>query len=454
MNRIFAIATVVLLLCLGHPGHAENVAWTELHRAVQQQSVADVARLIQQGADPSAANLYGVTPLLLACQLGSHPLVEQLLAAGADPNRSIAGGQTPLMTAARTGDPRCVELLIQAGADVDATERRGQTALMWAAAEGNTAAVDALLHRDADWKTKTNQDFTAMLFAAREGHLQTCQRLVDAGADVNQTMAPSNTSGRNPRKGMTALMLAVESGHFELALWLVQNGANPNDQSSGYTPLHAVTWVRKTDRGDNVEGDPAPRGSGSVNSLQFVERIVAAGADVNATLKRGPSGRAKLNRKGATPFLLAAKTADLPLIETLLRLGASPTINNVDDCNPLMAAAGIGVVAVGEEAGTESEVLAVIDRMVQLGLDVNHVDKNGETAMHGAAYRNYPLVVAKLSSLGAKSSVWNQKNQYGWTPVMIASGKRPGSFKPSPETIAALNLAMDSEDPSKLTSAH
>jgi hypothetical protein len=237
-------------------------------------------------------------------------------------------------------------------------------------------------------------------------------------------------------------MLAVESGHFELAMFLITGGADPNDGRSGFTPLHAITWVRKTNRGDGIDGDPPPRGSGKLHSLDFVRQIVAAGADVNARLKQGSGGRAKLNMRGATPFLLASKTADVILLNLLLQLGADPTIPNVDGCTPLMAAAGIGVTAVGEEAGTEAEVLEVIQMLVRLGADPNVVDANGETAMHGAAYRCYPRAVKLLAEVGADPQVWNHKNNYGWTPGLIAAGHRPGSFKPSPETIAAIETAM------------
>ncbi|MBL9174453.1 MAG: hypothetical protein JNL10_13025 [Verrucomicrobiales bacterium] len=39
---------------------------------------------------------------------------------------------------------------------------------------------------------------------------------------------------------------------------------------------------------------------------------------------------------------------------------------------------------------------------------------------------------------GAKAEVWNRKNKYGWTPIVIAEGRRPGNFKPSAETVEAL----------------
>ena len=166
------------------------------------------------------------------------------------------------------------------------------------------------------------------------------------------------------------------------------------------------------------------------------------GADVNARLKNGKSGRGLLNRVGATPFLLAAATADAPLMRLLVELGADPLLGNDDHCTPLMAAAGVGTIAPGEEAGTEPEVLEAAQLALDLGADVNAVDANGETAMHGAAYKNLPKVVQFLADKGAKIEIWNEKNKYGWTPLLIAEGYRPGNFKPSAETIAALHHVM------------
>jgi ankyrin repeat protein len=242
---------------------------------------------------------------------------------------------------------------------------------------------------------------------------------------------------------MSALLFAVESGHLELALELVKRGADPNDQRSGYTPLHAITWVRKTEVGDNAVGDPAPRIIGKFSTLDFVREIIKAGADVNCRLQEGKAGgKGKLNPKGATPLLFAAKNADLQLIELMLELGADPKISNQDGTTVVMTAAGVGVVAVGEEPGTEEEVNEAIKLFTGLGIDPNVVDKNGETAMHGAAYRTFPKAVACLSECGADPKIWNKENKYGWTPLEIAHGNRPGSVKPSPETIRAIEQAL------------
>ena len=67
-------------------------------------------------------------------------------------------------------------------------------------------------------------------------------------------------------------------------------------------------------------------------------------------------------------------------------------------------------------------MLETVAWLIDIGQDVNAVDVHGETAMHSAAYKNLPQVVAYLVERGADVDVWNSKNEYGWTPLLIAEG--------------------------------
>jgi ankyrin repeat protein len=415
---------------------------TALHWAVHHDDLAMTRALLAAGANVSATNNYEVPPLSLACVNGSDGIIRALLDAGADPNTTLRGGETVLMTAARTGRVGPVAALLDRGARVDATDRKGQTALMWAAADGQAVVVALLIKSGADIHHRLKSGFTPLLFAAREGRIEVVRVLLKAGADANEAIETDRTGRRAPLEGMSALTLAVENGHFELAMELVNNGADPNDQRWGYTALHIVTWVRKPNRGDDEAGQPPPEGSGKLTSLDFVRQIIARGADVNARLKKGESGRGKLSLKQATPFLMASKTADLPLMKLLVELGADATTPNADGATPLMAAAGLGCLAPDEEAGTEAECVEAVKYLLTLSADVNAVDRNGETAMHGAAYKSLPKMVHFLAENSAKIQTWNTTNRWGWTPLRIAEGYRPGNFKPSYETIAALKEVM------------
>lgn len=421
---------------------AQADGMTALHWAVYYDDLATATRLVAAHAAVNAANREGVRPLSLACTNGNAGMVELLLRAGADPNTQLPGGETALMTAARTGRVGPVRALLARKANVNAKVGDGQTALMWAAAEGHAGVVQLLIQAGADFRAPLASGFTPLCFAAREGRREVVQVLLKAGADVNEAMQPQRTGGKAPRKGMSPLLLAVENAHFDLAVDLLEAGADPNDQRSGFPPLHALTWVRRPETGDGPEGDPPPVGSGRMSSLQFARELVARGANVNARLERGASGKAKLGEKGATAFLLAAHTADLPLMRLLVELGADPKLPNAENTPPLLAAAGIGILAPGEEAAIPDEVVAAVEYLLDLGADVNAVDDRGETAMHGAAYRNAPRVAALLAARGADIRIWNRADAYGWTPLLIAEGYRPGNFKPAPATMAEIRRVM------------
>lgn len=423
---------------------AQADGMTALHWAVRHDDIEATRVLLEAKADAKLANRYDVTPLSLACQNGNGTIVELLLDRGADPNTTLRGGESVLMTAARTGKAAPVAALIKRGADVNAKERRGQTALMWAAADGHTEVVELLIKAGADIRAALpDSGFTPFFFAAREGRIDVVRALLKAGIDVNEPTQPRKASGKMPGKGTSALILAVENGHFNLATALLEAGADPNDQRSGYTPLHVMTWVRKPNRGED-DGAPPPQGSGNMSNLEFIRKLVDYGSDVNARLTNGRGGAGLYNKAGATPFLMASATADATYMQLLVELGADPKLGNVDNCTPLMVACGVGVgsAAANEVAGEEPEVLEVAQLLLKWGADINAVDSNGETAMHAAAYKNLPLVVQFLADKGARIDVWNQKNKYGWTPLMIAEGHRPGNFKPSAETTSAIHRVM------------
>jgi ankyrin repeat protein len=327
---------------------------------------------------------------------------------------------------------------------MNAKECRGQTALMWAAADGNTEVVEVLINAGADIHAKLpDSGFTPFFFAARNGRIDVIRALLKAGTDVNEGMEPRKPGGKFPSQGTSALILAIENGYYELALTLLDAGANPNDQRSGFTPLHVLTWVRKPPRGED-RGMPPPPELGKISSLQFIRELVKRGADVNLRLASGSGGLGKFSTKAATPFLMASATSDIAYMKLLLELGADPSIPNIENCTPLIVACGIHVGSdqATEAAGEEPEVLEAAKMLLRLGADVNAVDANGETAMHGAALKNLPKVVQFLADNGAKVEVWNKENRFGSTPLMIAQGYRPGNFKPSFETMDAIQRVM------------
>jgi ankyrin repeat protein len=413
---------------------ADTDGTTALHWAIHQNDLELASLLLDAGARVDAANRYGVPPIYLAAENGSAPLVRALLERGADANAALPEGETALMTAARTGDVATLTALLEAGADPNARESwKGQTALMWAAAENNAAAVATLLDAGAERDAASRGgEFTAFTFAVRHGAIAATRALLDAGADVNATLLD----------GTSALVLAVTNAHYELAAVLLERGADPNAAEQGWTALHQLAWSRRWNMGFNL---PCPEQTGNLDSLELVRKLVAAGADVNARVTKEPidGNRNKLNRIGATPFLLAAKSCDVALMRSLLELGADPSLTTDEGTTALMAAAGVGIWAPGENPGTHEEALAAVALAYEVGGGaVDAVNTNGETALHGAVYRGGAIPVIEF--LAARGAKLDAVNALGWMPVTVADGVEytPAVLKRYPEAAALLRGLM------------
>jgi uncharacterized protein len=433
---------------------------TALHWAAYLEDADTTALLIRAGARVDTPNQYGVTPLALASQIGNAAIIDQLVKAGADPNGAIRAGETPLMLAARTTRADAVTMLLNAGAKIDAKETwNGQTALMWAAAAGNGPVVQALIDHGANVRARSNAGTTPLLFAVRKGDAAAVRALLAAGADVDD---------KRP-DGATPLLVAVINGHADLVDLLLDKGADPNVEggsteltvegvrarpmelkyrkltnnerdSEGVTrgnifgkPLHAAIHVANWHISDQVIAV-------HIDRIRVITSLLAHGADVNGRISmeepRWSGARYRRHLAGATPFLLAAKSADVEVMRLLLAHGADPTIGTEENITPLMAAAGIAWAS-NQDRASEGQVLEAVKLLVEeQSADVNAVSDLGETAMHAAAYRGANSVVQYLFDKGAKLDVVAID---GRTPLIIADGVEYGnSFAAQPHTAALL----------------
>src|SRR5439155_12704058 len=214
-----------------------------------------------------------------------------------------------------------------------------------------------------------------------------------------------NTGSRGSRAsgpgGTSALVLAITNAHFELGALLLDRGADPNAAAQGWTALHQVAWTRKP---PIQHGLPPAVETGNMDSLDLARRLLEHGANPNARMTKEPTDGARnvLDRIGSTPFLQAAKLADVPYMRLLLEHGADPSMTTEEGATPLMAAAGVGIWQVGESAGTNDDAFEAVRLCYDLGNDVNAVDANGDTALHGAAHRGPNELVKFLVEKGAK----------------------------------------------------
>jgi uncharacterized protein len=427
MRELLPIVVALGVLSVSRLSAADPDGTTPLHWAVHQDRLDTVKTLISSGANVNAKNRYGVTPLLLAAQNGSVSVTEALLKAGADGNAVAPETGSVLMAAARTGNPDVIRLLLAGGADVNFAERSsGQTALMWAAAEGHPEAVKALLAGGANVSAQAHDTKMALFFAVRKGDIESVKALVAAGADVNEQIEPVEmpnceickqypSGTKFSERGDSVLVIAILNANYDVADFLLEKGADPNAAGTHWAPLHALIRVR-----DYEETQfPAPKGTGKLDSLEFARHLLAHGANPSArsegyTTKRSSGDQNYEEFKGATPFFLAAKAADLPMLHLLLDAKADYATPIYTHTTPLMVAAGIGCVT-GQWIEPEHDVLETVKLLVEkLGADVNATNDRNENAVHGAACRAMDSVVQYLADKGAKLDL---KNADGMTPL-------------------------------------
>jgi ankyrin repeat protein len=392
---------------------------TALHWAVHWQDFEMAAAFVKAGADVNAANDYGIVPLSLACTNGDAATTRLLIDAGADPNVAQPTGETPVMTAARTGDVDVLRTLIEHGADVNGRERQQQqTPLMWAIAAGHTAAARLLLDRGADPRARSTRGDTALLFAARDGDTASARMLLDAGADIEEAASD----------GLTPLLVATVRGQTAVAAFLLDRGANPNHAAPGFSALHWASGVWETEltgpRGIAARRDEEWRALGGITDgkQELVRALLARGADPNARISKPPQRvgftRGGLNLVGATPYVVAAAAGDAGVMRLLAEAGADPTLTTKDGTTALMAAAGVGRVAV-ESTVSETQAVDAVAVALAAGNEVAAANTAGDTALHGAATLRWNAMVKLLAGKGA---ALDAKNKRGRTPLSNAAG--------------------------------
>ncbi|WP_305098317.1 ankyrin repeat domain-containing protein [Croceibacterium aestuarii] len=120
---------------------------TALHIAVERRDLPWIDYLLGLNANPNIADKKGVTPLMLAAQMGYIEGVQLLAQKGAEVDVASSTGETPLMSAVHRRDIGLLRALLAAGADPDRTDNSGRSARQYAALDGPSNAVLAEIDR-------------------------------------------------------------------------------------------------------------------------------------------------------------------------------------------------------------------------------------------------------------------------------------------------------------------
>jgi ankyrin repeat protein len=424
---------------------------TALHWAAHWDDIEMATALLKAGAHANAANDNGITPLALACTNGSVAMTTALLKGGADPSLARMTGETPLMTAAAAGSAEVVKLLLAAGAKVNAAEpEHQQNALMWALAGHHLPVAQLLIENGANIHARTKVvpgkpspygmglsgaqgSFTPLMFAVRWGNLDAVKMLLAKGAKLEDADAG----------GMSVLMIAALRGHAKLAVYLLDQGADPNVDKAGYTALHWAVGKWESDQTHDYPDAPESEWRYLIGvpdgKIELINALIAHGANVNAKMSKNPPRYGidlfhMVRLTGATPFWIAALSADVEVMRLLVAKGADPNVNNADNVTPLMVAAGIGRAS-GESLISDEQALAAAKVCLELGNDVNAANGAGDTALHGTAQYGNEKTAAFLVEHGASLTA---KNKKGETALAVAEAYQVNAMVVRHPNVAAL----------------
>ena len=122
-----------------------------LYKAITQNDVEQVAKLLQDSADANyviSSGAFEMTMLNAAINVSKNKnIVELLLKNKADVNFKDAFNTTALMYAASSGNKEIVDLLLSYGADVNASDGQGNTVLSAAKESKNKAVIKLIENR-------------------------------------------------------------------------------------------------------------------------------------------------------------------------------------------------------------------------------------------------------------------------------------------------------------------
>ena len=476
--------TALLLAAGADPALANRNGATPLWLAASRGEAEIIEVLLSGGADPDELLPLGRRPLMLAARSGVVEAVNVLIDAGADVNAAeTERGTTALMQAADQGHADVLALLIDRGADVEAVTlplmRNERTAALGKAgdpresvrrqvqaivceegpprldvptAAGDNVAEDEAVEsaftarnvcgceqnsigicqgrRGGNADANTNEEepepdggeLTPLVYAARSGDIESARVLIEAGADVNKAT----------RYGWTPLLAATQNRNYQMGRFLIENGADVNlANKGGWSNLYLATDNR------NVEGGDYPTREPDMDHLDYIRLLLDSGANVNHRLIESTETRTVftnqwLDENGATAFLRASQSGDVPLMTLLLEYGADPHIYTELGVTPLAVAAGIGWVEGVTSEWSTAQTVEAVKMLLDLGIDPNYQADTGRTALHGAGHKGATEVARILVEAGGMLDVrdfGNTDNRgsaelaaHTWLPIDYADG--------------------------------
>ncbi|KAJ5737756.1 uncharacterized protein N7483_002881 [Penicillium malachiteum] len=251
-----------------------------------------------------------------------------------------------------------------------ATATQSADLLERAAIENKPEVIVELVEKGTDVNKRLANDWTALHIGSAHNYSNLVGRLLEQNADPELSLPD----------GSTALHISALNGHHQVVEVLLNHGAKPDTkrEHDGLTPLHlaaaksrkqALQLLLEAQEKYGMDIDQPAKNGATVlecacqsSSLECIEMIVSAGADVDAIV----------DLQGRTPLMITATTDNYQVAEILLNAGAE--IDHVHEHN------GIPAVTVAVFSGS----LKVLETLISRGANLDLMGKNGYAPLRAA----------------------------------------------------------------------
>ncbi|HYN67152.1 MAG TPA: ankyrin repeat domain-containing protein [Ornithinibacter sp.] len=302
-----------------------------------------------------------------------------------------------LRDAAWADDVEAARGLVARGADVDAADETQQSAYLVATSEGYLELLEVTLAAGADVDAKDSWNGTGLIRAAERGHHLVVGRLLRAGIDkdhVNrigyQAVHEAVWFGADEAPEVATVQVLVAGG-VELGRASVTEGLTPLEmaRARGYRSLERVLAAAD---GHRPSSDP---------DAAVLAAAAAGDADAVALALRDGARLEVRDESGRTPLLLASAGDHVEVARVLVAMGADPDALDDQQDSPWLVTGVTGSVEMLEALLPASPDLGLrnrfggvsvipaserghvdyVRRVVATGIDVNHVNSLGWTAL-------------------------------------------------------------------------
>jgi uncharacterized protein len=349
-----------------------------------------------------------------------------------------------LIGAARNNNVARARRLIVAGANVNAKDETEQSAYLISTSEGYLRLLDLTLRHGANVHSKDSFNGTGLIRAAERGHADIVARLLQTDVKVDHVNELGWTALHeaiilgtgNPRYVETVRLLVAAGADVDLPSR--RDGVRPlqHARSKGFEEIAAT--LRKADRAKRLDRPGA--------TARLLDAARRGNPDMAAVALRAGARLEARDHDRRTPMLLAAIRDHVDVARLLVHLGADPDALDDRHDSAWLVTGVTGSVRMAETLLPAHPDLALtnryggtslipaserghvhyVRRVVNTGIDVNHVNNLGWTALLeavilGDGSRPYQRIVRILLDAGADPTIADSE---GVTPLQHAQSRR------------------------------